>query len=99
MLAARRLLLKEKPQGSAVIARKPHAAFLARMRFVPLPDVANPDSLHAVAVRERADYVLVSGAELAMRAAIRPFAAPNANVPGFHRVFESPGALVYEVVR
>ena len=91
--------LKEKPQGSAVIARKPHAAFLARMRFVPLPDVANPDSLHAVAVRERADYVLVSGAELAMRAAIRPFAAPNANVPGFHRVFESPGALVYEVVR
>ncbi|HEX7078574.1 MAG TPA: glycosyltransferase family 39 protein [Candidatus Eisenbacteria bacterium] len=84
--------------GEGLLARKPHAAFLADLRFVPIPDVANSDSLHAVAERERARYLLVSGAELSLRAAIRPFAAPDAAIPGFTRIFESPGALVYEVV-
>jgi hypothetical protein len=90
--------LREQPRGNGLIARKPHAAFLAHMRFVPLPDVPSPDSLHAVALRERARWLLVSGAELSMRAAVRPFAEPNAHIPGFRRVFESQGALVYEVV-
>jgi Dolichyl-phosphate-mannose-protein mannosyltransferase len=91
--------LKEKPPGGAVIARKPHAAFLARMRFVPLPDVANPDSLHAVAVRENAQYLVISGIEYQTRAAARALAtADSAAVPGFRRTFESAGGLVYEVV-
>ena len=82
--------------GESLLARKPHAAFMARMRFVPIPQFETPDSLHAIADRERARYVLVSGAELAMRAGMRPFAS-GAEIPGFARVFESPGALVYEV--
>jgi hypothetical protein len=89
--------LKEQPPG-AVIARKPHAAFLARMRFVPLPEVASPDSLHALALRERARYLVVSGIEFSTRAAVRTLASAQTPVPGFRRVFESPGALVYEVV-
>ena len=88
--------LRDHTQGEALLARKPHAAFMAKMRFVPLPQFETPDSLHAVAMRERARYVLVSGAELAMRAGMRPFAS-GSEVPGFVRVFESGGALVYEV--
>lgn len=91
-------LKAEAHPGDGLLARKPHAAFLSDMRFVPIPDVPNADSLHAVATRERARYLLVSGAELSLRAAIRPFAVDNAVIPGFRRVFESPGALVYEVV-
>jgi hypothetical protein len=90
--------LKEAGQGEGLMARKPHAAFLARMRFVPIPDVPNADSLHAVAAREGARFLLVSGAEVRFRPAVRPFAEPGASIPGFARVFESPGALVYEVL-
>ena len=88
--------LKTHGAGEALLARKPHAAFLANMRFVPIPAVDSPAALHDVALKERARYVLISGAELAMRAALRPFATGEA-VPGFRRVYESQGALVYEV--
>ncbi len=89
--------LQEHGGGEALLARKPHAAFLAQMRFVPIPDIESPAALHAVAGKERARYLLVSGAELAMRAGMRPFAT-EPEVPGFARVFESPGALIYEVL-
>jgi hypothetical protein len=85
-------------EGEALIARKPHAAFIAGLRFVPMPEFDSPDSLHSMAVRDRARYLLISGAEVAARPAIRPFAEPDAVVPGFRRVHESHGALVYEVV-
>jgi len=88
--------LRSHAAGKALLARKPHAAFLAGMRFVPIPEFDTPDSLHAIAEREGANYVLVSGAELGMRAGMRPFAT-QAGVPGFTRVFESEGALVYAV--
>ncbi|HYQ96673.1 MAG TPA: hypothetical protein VER38_06645, partial [Candidatus Eisenbacteria bacterium] len=51
-----------------------------------------------VALTSRARYLLVSGAEMALRAALRPFAEPDAQIPGFRRVFESQGALIFEVV-
>lgn len=90
--------LKQQGGGGALIARKPHAAFLAGVRFVPLPNVPTPDSLHAVAVKEGARYLLVSSSEVSMRAAIQPFAEPNAQIPGFRRAFVSYGAMVYEVL-
>ncbi|HEU4334015.1 MAG TPA: glycosyltransferase family 39 protein, partial [Candidatus Eisenbacteria bacterium] len=74
--------------GEALIARKPHAAFLADMRFAPMPEFDSPDSLHAVARRERARYLLVSGAEMAFRRGIRPFAEPGPPPRGFLRVHE-----------
>jgi Dolichyl-phosphate-mannose-protein mannosyltransferase len=89
--------LKEHGAGEALLARKPHAAYLARMRFAPIPEVDSPAALHEVAEKEGARYLLVSGAELTMRATIRDFVT-GAMIPGFTRVFESPGALVFEVV-
>ena len=83
-------------KGEGLLARKPHAAYLAHMRFVPIPAVDSPAALHEVAVRERAKYVLVSSAEMGMRAAMRVFAT-GAQVPGFALAFDSPGALVFEV--
>lgn len=83
--------------GDALIARKPHAAFMANRRFVPIPEIANLDSLRAVAGRERARLLLVSGTELRFRPALRPLAEPVVNIPGYRRIFESPGALLYEV--
>jgi hypothetical protein len=90
--------LKQHANGGALLARKPHVAFVAGLRFVPIPEVDSPAALHDVATRERASYLLVSGAEMALRAAVRPFAERGAQIPGFRRVFESQGALVYEVV-
>ncbi len=89
--------LKSHARGEALLARKPHVAFVAGMRFVPIPQVDSPGALHEIAIRTGARFLMVSGAELALRAALRPFAEPNASIPGFKRVFESEGALVYEV--
>src|SRR6185503_1959556 len=89
--------LQTHAAGEALLARKPHAAFLAHMRFVPIPTVDSPAALHDVAVKERARYLLISAAELQMRAALRSFATGE-EIPGFRRVYESQGALVYEVV-
>jgi len=85
-------------RGQVLLARKPHVAFLSGMRFAPIPQVDSPGALHTVAVQTGARYLLVSGAEMALRAGVRPFAQPDARVPGFRRVFESGGALVYEVL-
>ena len=90
--------LKAHAAGATLFARKPHVAFLAGMNFAPLPQVDSPAALHQAAVHAGARYLLVSGAELSLRAGVRPFAAPDARVPGFRRVFESEGALVYEVL-
>jgi hypothetical protein len=83
-------------KGEGLLARKPHAAYLAHMRFIPIPAVDSPAALHEVAVKERARYVLVSSAEMGMRAAMRVFAT-GAEIPGFALAYESPGALVFEV--
>jgi hypothetical protein len=48
-------------------------------------------------VKERARYLLISAAEIQMRAALRSFATGE-EIPGFRRVYDSQGALVYEVV-
>jgi hypothetical protein len=90
--------LRQSAPGEALLARKPHAAFVAGMRFIPIPAVDSPGALHEVAEREGARYLLVSGAELSLREAIRPLAQPGVMIPGFALVFESPGALIYEVV-
>ena len=90
--------LRSHAGGGTLLARKPHVAFVAGMRFAPIPQVDSPASLHESAIRAGARYLLVSGAELALRAAVRPFAEPDARIPGFRRVFESAGALVYEVL-
>ncbi|HET9950629.1 MAG TPA: glycosyltransferase family 39 protein [Candidatus Eisenbacteria bacterium] len=87
-----------RAEGDGLMARKPHAAFIPGFRFVPMPEFAGLDSLHAIATRERARYVLVSSAEVAFRPGIRPLAEATAPLPGFERVHESYGALVYEVV-
>ena len=91
--------LRDAPRaaGDGLMARKPHAAFIPGFRFVPMPEFAGLDSLHALAVRERARYILVSSAEVAFRPGIRPLAEATTPVPGFERVHESYGALVYEV--
>jgi hypothetical protein len=92
--------LRETPhdRNAGLMARKPHAAFLSGFRFVPMPEVESLDSLHAVAAREHAPYVLISSAEVRYRAVIGPLAEGTAPVPGFRRVNESYGALVYEIV-
>jgi hypothetical protein len=90
--------LKSHAAGATLFARKPHVAFLAGMTFAPLPEVDSPAALHEAALRAGARYLLVSGAELSLRAGVRPFATPDAQVPGFRRVFESAGALVYEIL-
>jgi hypothetical protein len=90
--------LKAHGTGATLLARKPHVAFLSGMTFAPIPQVDSPAALHREALRARARYLLVSGAELSLRAGVRPFAEPDARVPGFRRVFESQGALVYEVL-
>ncbi len=91
--------LKSRARGEVLFARKPHVAFVAGMRFAPIPQVDSPARLHESAVQQKARYLLVSSAELGLRAAaIRPFADPDAQIPGFRRVFESEGAFVYEVL-
>ena len=89
--------LREHGQDAALIARKPHAAFESRMRFVPMPQFETTTALHEIAQKEGARFLLVSGAEVGMRAAMRAFTTGEP-VPGFRQVFESQGALVYEVV-
>ena len=84
--------------GATLMARKPHVAFLSGMKFAPIPQVDTPAALHREARRAGAGYVLISAAEMALRAGLRPLAERDARVPGFHRVFESEGALVYEVL-
>jgi dolichyl-phosphate-mannose-protein mannosyltransferase len=90
--------LKSHARGETLLARKPHVAFLSGMRFAPIPQVDSPAALHRAAIQSGARYLLVSGAEMALRAGVRPLAEPEAHVPGFRRVFESAGALVYEVL-
>jgi hypothetical protein len=89
--------LKERNVQSGLMARKPHAAFLANMKFVPMPDVPTPDSLRAVALRENARFVLISGIEFGTRPAARALASAQTPPPGWQRVFESPSALVFAV--
>lgn len=91
--------LRQHGRGQGLLARKPHVAFVAGLRFVPIPELDSAAALHDLAIRSGARFLLVSGAELGLRAALRPFAEPNARIPGFQLVFESPGALVYEVLR
>ena len=90
--------LKANARGETLLARKPHVAFIAGLKFAPIPQVDSPAALHETARRSGARYLLVSGAELGLRVALRPFAEPDARIPGFRRVFESQGALVYEVL-
>jgi hypothetical protein len=90
--------LRSHARGEALLARKPHVAFIAGLPFAPIPQVDSPAALHEYAIRSKARYLLVSQAEMALRAALRPFAEPDARIPGFRRVFESAGALVYEVL-
>ena len=90
--------LRENARGETLLARKPHVAFLSGLKFAPMPQVDSPAALHETARQAGARYLLVSRAELALREAIQPFADPEARIPGFRRVFESPGALLYEVL-
>jgi hypothetical protein len=90
--------LKSHAAGQTLFARKPHVAFLSGMRFAPIPESDSPEALRRAALAAGARYLLVSGAEMALRAGVRPLAQPDARVPGFRRVFESAGALVYEVL-
>lgn len=89
--------LREHAAGKTLMARKPHAAYMANMRFEPIPQVDLPADLHAAAEKAHVQYVLVSPAEVLRRAAIQPFATGEP-VPGFARVFASPGVFVYEVL-
>lgn len=90
--------LASHARGETLLARKPHVAFVAGMRFAPIPQVDSPAAIHETAIRSGARYLLVSAAEMSLRAAVRPFGEPEARIPGFRRVFESAGALVYEVL-
>ena len=88
--------LRGNAAGEILMARKPHAAFMAGMRFEPIPQVATPDQLHAAAEQKGVRFILVSPAEILRREAIQPFARGE-EVPGFTCVFTSPGVYVYEV--
>jgi hypothetical protein len=89
--------LEANGAGEALVARKPHVAYRAGMRFVPLTDVDSIQELRALMDRERARYLLISGWEL-RRPALAPFANPAAPPAGFALVFESPAALVYRAL-
>ena len=87
-----------RESGEGLLARKPHAAFISGLRFIPMPEFETPEQLHEVAVREHARYVLISAAEVRYRSGgIAPFAEGKAPIPGFRLVFGSRGALLYRV--
>jgi 4-amino-4-deoxy-L-arabinose transferase-like glycosyltransferase len=90
--------LRKQPPGNGLIARKPHAAFLASMRFVAMPEEGSLDTLRAVALRENARYVLISDIEYRTRVSAHALVDSHADPPGFRRVFDSRGARVYEVL-
>jgi len=77
--------LSAHAQGGILLARKPHVAFLSHMRFAPIPQINSPAELHRAARQAGASYLLVSGAEMALRAGVRPLAQPEARVPGSSR--------------
>jgi len=81
-----------------LLSRKPHAAFIAGYRFVLMPEVETLEELHAFGLKQRAPLILISSAEFTYRAAIHPLADATVPVPGFRRVFESYGSLVYQIV-
>lgn len=89
--------LKGHAAGEGLVARKPHAAYRAGMRFVPLTEVRSAGELHALAERGKARYLLVSGWEVRWPAIV-PFAQPGASIPGFSLVHETATSLVYEVL-
>jgi hypothetical protein len=89
--------LRTRPAGEALVARKPHAAYRAGMRFAPLTEVGSIQELRVLMARNRARYLLVSGWEL-RRPALAPFANPSATPPGFRLLFTSRTALVYQAV-
>src|SRR5258705_2024089 len=52
--------LPAQPPGNGLIPGKPHAAFLASMRFAAMPEEPSRDSLRTVAPRDHALHVLIS---------------------------------------
>lgn len=90
--------LKQQPSGNALMARKPHAAFLAGMRFVAMPEVSSVDSLRAAALRERTRYVLISSIEYRTRRVAQQLSSMPTPPPGWRRVFDSEGGQVYVVL-
>jgi hypothetical protein len=89
--------LRSHAVGEGLVARKPHAAYRAGMRFVPLTEVRSAEELHALAERGKARYLLVSGWEMRWPAIV-PFASTDARIPGFRLVHETPSSLIYEIL-
>jgi hypothetical protein len=89
--------LKKQGPGNALMARKPHAAFLSGMRFVAMPEVDNVDSLRAAALRDSTRYVLISAIEYRTRRVAQQLSSMPTPPPGWQRVFDSEGAMVFTV--
>ena len=60
--------------------------------------VASIDSLRAAALRERTRYVLISSIEYRTRRVAQQLSSMTTPPPGWRRVFDSQGAVIYVVM-
>jgi hypothetical protein len=74
------------PADAGVMARKPHVAYFAHMRYVPFPDVTSYAELFRVARRDSADYLFYSSPEAGTRSRLLPLGSGNARLPGLEPV-------------
>ena len=72
--------------GAGIMARKPHVAWYARMRYVPYPTATRLANLPAQARAGGAGYLFFSGLEQIMRPGDAVLADSGLALPGFEQV-------------
>ena len=97
--AIARAVGRSLPEGSAVLARKPHIAYFTGTEFVRIPFMDRIEELPAIALQHHAQYLFVSAIEAALRPPLTPLLDPR-NAPPFLKpiaaVSGAAPAVLYE---
>lgn len=81
------------------MARKPHAAYYLKMKFVPFAYVNSIEELIAECRKQRADYLFYSGIEAGMRPQFNYLLDPTRAPQQMHPVVQvyDPPAVLYQM--
>jgi 4-amino-4-deoxy-L-arabinose transferase-like glycosyltransferase len=83
---AGRALARLDAAAGPIVARKPHVAYFAGVRFVPIPSEPALRDLPAAARAQGARYLFFSGLELIMRPGYGVLSDSGVSLPGFEQV-------------
>ena len=97
--AVARAVGRSLPEGSAVLARKPHIAYFTGTEFIRVPFLDRIEELPGIALQHHAQYLFVSAIEAALRPPLTPLLDPR-NAPPFLKpiaaVSGAAPAVLYE---